>query len=66
MRVNRYRALNLDGDKSKGISTQGVFAGIDDVKQYIAERGLDKGEVLRVEQERDGKWIFVQNIVIPG
>jgi hypothetical protein len=66
MRVDRYRALNLDGDKSTGICTQGIFAGVDGIKQYIVERGLDKGEALRVEKERDGKWIFVQNIVIPG
>ena len=64
MKVDRYRALNLDGDKSKGISTQGIFAGIDDIKQHIANRGLDKGEVLRVEREHNEKWIFVQNIVI--
>ena len=61
--VSHYRALNF-GDK-KGISTQGIFAGVDDLKKRIVERGLDKGEVLRVEREHNGKWLFVENITIP-
>lgn len=65
MTVAHYRALNLDGDIKKGICTEGTFASVSDLEKRIIKRGIDNGEVLRIEREHNGKWIFERNIAIP-
>ena len=69
-RVDIYRVLTLDEKKNpeKKIDTQGMFTGLEGVKAYLTARNekmteKDKG-VFRLEWEKGGKWIFLQNFVI--
>lgn len=60
-KVYNYRAKNIMG----GICAEGRFTGLHQLENSIIDRGLGKGEKLRVEREHNGEWVFVINIVIP-